>query len=160
MQEHNTGSENFLGPGLWVLLQKAHYFVESFVYAVLVVVNKPDTRSPGDVPDLPSTALLSAACSTTASYRQSNVIMPTKYVRDDGHSKKHIKSGPASRNTTYRYSDGADVQRCIQTSTNDGLIDGEKFALRRRPTQTFFSCSPHRTSQPTYNKIRGRTNSA
>lgn len=128
----------------------------------LVVVNKADTRSPGDVPDLPSTALLAAAaCSTTAvSYRQSNVIMPTKYVRDEGHSKKHIKSDPASRNTIYRYSDGADVQRCIQTSTNDGLIDGEKIALRIRPTQTFFSCSPHRTSQPTYNKIRGRTNSA
>lgn len=159
MQEHNTGSENFLGPGLWVLLQKAQYFVESFVYAVVVVVNKPDTRSPGDVPDLPSTALLSAGL-FNHSYRQSNVIMPTKYVRDDGHSKKHIKSDPASQKTTYRYSDGADVQRCIQTSTNDGLIDGEKIALRGRPTQTFFSCSPHRTSQPTYYKIRGRTNSA
>lgn len=157
MQEHNTGSEFSLGPGLWVLLQKAQYFGRVVCIRCGSSLISQTLRSSGAVlcrPFASVCGLLNHGC------RQSNIIMPSKYVRDDGHSKKRTKSDVASRNTTYRYSDGADVQRCLQTSTNDGLVDGEKIALRRRPTQTFSSCSPHRTSQPTYNKIRGRTNSA
>ena len=53
--------------------------------------------------------------------------MPPKYVRDDGQTKKPIKSDVTSRNT-YRYNDGADVQRGLQTQKQDDLMDGELFA--------------------------------
>jgi hypothetical protein len=66
--------------------------------------------------------------------RQSNCfskfIMPAKNVRDDGHSKKRIKLNATSR-TAYHYSDGADIQRCLQIQDESGLVDGEVFATSR-----------------------------
>jgi hypothetical protein len=75
--------------------------------------------------------------------------MPQKIVRDDGHPKKRIKSDVTSRNT-FRYSDGADVQRSLQTQKHDDLMDGEVFALFREgspanplPSFFFLQPSPH-----------------
>ena len=88
--------------------------------------------------------------------------MPQKYVRDDGQTKKPIKSDVTSRNT-YRYNDGADVQRGLQTQKQDDLMDGELFAPFTEGSLAdvfFFSCSPHRTTQPAYHKIWRRAHSA
>ena len=65
--------------------------------------------------------------------------MPKKYVRDDGQSKKPIKLDVTSRNT-YRYNDGADIQRGLQTQKHDDLMDGELFALftEGSPADVFF----------------------
>ncbi len=72
--------------------------------------------------------------------------MPKKKVRDDGHPPKRIKSDVTSRNT-YRYSDGADVQRSLQTQKHDDLMDGEVFALFMEGTSAnpffFLQPSPH-----------------
>jgi|SRR5712672_2185938 len=54
--------------------------------------------------------------------------MPKEHVRDRSHSKKAVKLDTTTRNT-YRYSDGADVLRRLQTQEQADLIDGEKFAL-------------------------------
>lgn len=72
--------------------------------------------------------------------------MPPKYVRDDGRSKKPNKSDSTSR-STHHFSDGADVQRSLQTQKHDGLTDGELLVLyseEKSSQRLFFSqSSPH-----------------
>lgn len=88
----------------------------------------------------------------------SNVIlpMPTKYVRVDSHSNKPVK--PHVTSNTYRFSDGADVQRHLQSQKLDGLTDGEMFAhyTKGSVANLFFSCSPHCTSQSAQHKMGRR----
>jgi hypothetical protein len=63
--------------------------------------------------------------------------MPTKHVRNDGRSKNPSKSDSTSR-STHHFSDGADIQRSLQTQEYDGLMDGELFVLYFEASQRLF----------------------
>ncbi|KAI9512767.1 ribosome 60S biogenesis N-terminal-domain-containing protein [Russula earlei] len=58
--------------------------------------------------------------------------MPKKHVRDGSQLKRTVKRDAKTRNV-YRYSDGADVERHLQTQGQDGLTDA-LIALRNQLT--------------------------
>ncbi|KAI0254170.1 ribosome 60S biogenesis N-terminal-domain-containing protein [Lactifluus subvellereus] len=57
--------------------------------------------------------------------------MPTKFARHDAQPRKRVKLDVTSG--TYRYSDGADIQRRLQVQTQDGLLEALT-ALRNQLT--------------------------